>query len=213
MAKQRVVNVKFWDDTYVMKLDPTEKLLFLYFLTNPLTNISGVYEISLRRISFDTGIDSDMVLNIFKRLENDKKIVYRDGWVYIINFIKNQVNSPSVAEGILREVLAVPLPILEQFDIASPHLDTGCGRVWRGWGQGGGTVEGEGVLNLTKLNLTKLNAFADSFLKEKKERGEKRTYRGQEMRQKNGKWFVIPKEGGEWLEFDMRAWKDTEVVK
>ncbi len=58
LAKQRIVNTKFWDDSYITRLTPTEKLLFLYLITNPLTNISGVYELPLKRVAFDTGFSS-----------------------------------------------------------------------------------------------------------------------------------------------------------
>src|SRR5436309_789071 len=61
MATQRLVNTNFWKDTYIIDLDPTQKLLFLYFLTSPRTSLAGVYEISLREAAFDTGIDRDMV--------------------------------------------------------------------------------------------------------------------------------------------------------
>jgi len=47
-------------------------------------------------------------------------------------------------------------------------------------------------VKLSKVNLIKKNA---SF-KEKKP-----FYEGQEMRLSKGKWWVIPKEGGSWLEF------------
>jgi len=136
MAKQRVISVKFWDDTYVMQLDPIEKLLFLYFLTNPLTNICGIYEITTRRIAFDTGINSEMVEKILKRYEKDNKIIYRDGWLCITNFIKNQNLNPSVVGGIERELKLVPKTTLTQLATACPSLTQA------------------GTLNLTKLNLT-----------------------------------------------------------
>ena len=44
MSKQRSVDTCFWDDRYITQLDPSEKLLFLYLLTNTLTNICGVYQ-------------------------------------------------------------------------------------------------------------------------------------------------------------------------
>ena len=37
----------------------------------------------------------------------------------------------------------------------------------------------------------------------------KRFYRNQEMRFAQNKWWVLPKDVGEWLEFDMRAFKET----
>ena len=72
--KKRYISTKFRDDWFVVNLDPIEKLLFLYFLTNPLTNVAGIYEISMRRISFDTWIDKDMILKIIERFT--KKISY-----------------------------------------------------------------------------------------------------------------------------------------
>ena len=100
MAKNRYINTKFWDDNYISELDPIEKLLFLYLLTNPITNIAGIYEIPLRRIAFDTGIDSDMVKKILERFERDKKIFYKDGWIIIKNFIHHQAINPKVKKGI-----------------------------------------------------------------------------------------------------------------
>jgi len=90
MNKLRSVNTHFWDDSYVVNLDPIEKLLFLYFVTNPLCNLLGIYEISLRRIAFDTGIDKDMVLKILSRFEKDGKATYRNGYIVLANYTKNQ---------------------------------------------------------------------------------------------------------------------------
>jgi len=102
MAKQRYVNTKFWDDNYVIELDPIEKLLFLYFMTNPLTNIAGIYEISLKRISFDTGIDKEMVLKIISRFSKEKKIYYYENHIIICNFPKHQEceKKPKIKTGI-----------------------------------------------------------------------------------------------------------------
>ncbi len=108
MAKQRYIDTRFWDDTYTCDLDPIEKLLFLYFLTNPLSNICGAYEISLKRIAFDTGIDKDMVLKILARFEKSERIIYKDGWVCILNFIKNQSNAPKIQQGIENAVKCCP---------------------------------------------------------------------------------------------------------
>jgi hypothetical protein len=111
MAKQRYINTRFWDDSYVIDLDPIEKLLFIYFLTNPLTSIVGAYEISARRIAFDTGIDRDMVPKILKRFEESGKIFYVDGWIVIKNFIKHQSINPKIVSGIRNELMNLPAPV------------------------------------------------------------------------------------------------------
>lgn len=107
-SKLRSVNTKFWDDKYVIDLDPIEKLLFLYFLTNPLTTLAGVYEISLRRIAFDTGIDKDMVLKILDRFERDKKIYYRDSFVILVNYRKNQKFTSKMEINVQNTILSLP---------------------------------------------------------------------------------------------------------
>ena len=74
MATQRYISTSFWDDEWVQKLDPSEKFLYLYLMTNPLTNIAGVYKISAKRISFDTGFNSDTVGHILDKFEKARKI-------------------------------------------------------------------------------------------------------------------------------------------
>jgi len=90
MSKLRSVNTHFWDDNYTSQLDPIEKLLFLYLLTNPLTNMLGIYELPMRRIAFDTGIDRDMVAKVFERFKRDGKADYVEGFVILKNFLRNQ---------------------------------------------------------------------------------------------------------------------------
>jgi hypothetical protein len=122
MAKQRYINTRFWDDGYIVTLDPIEKLLFLYFLTNPLTEISGAYEIPLRRIAFDTGIDRDMVLKIVARFAEEDKIIYQDGWVLVCNFIKHQSANPKITKGIELSVSGCPDWIKDRLCIAYDRL-------------------------------------------------------------------------------------------
>jgi len=106
-GKQRYINTKFWDDPYVIELDPSEKLLFIYLMTNTLTNIAGIYEVSLRRISFDTGFDRDMVQKILDRFQENGKILYQDGWLVIKNFIKHQKQSENPDDNINKGIKAI----------------------------------------------------------------------------------------------------------
>ena len=117
MAKFRMVNTKFWDDSYVVELDPIEKLLFLYLLTNPLTNVSGVYELPLKRVAFDTGIDKEMIEKIVKRFEGDGKVVHLTGWIGIKNFIRHQSLNTNVKKGISVEIAKAPPQLLERLGI------------------------------------------------------------------------------------------------
>lgn len=108
MSKKRSVDTHFWNDNYVADLDPIEKILFLYFLTNPLTNMLGVYEIPLRRIAFDTGIDSDMVKKLIHRFDADEKFSYIDGFVVVHNFLDHQKLNTNMKTSAKNEFLALP---------------------------------------------------------------------------------------------------------
>lgn len=108
MSKQRYVNTKFWTDGYISELDPIEKLLFLYFITNQQTDICGIYEVPLKTVSTDTGIEKEMVKKVLDRFERDEKMKYQNGWICIRNFIKHQSENPKIKRGIEISLEKVP---------------------------------------------------------------------------------------------------------
>ena len=124
MAKKRFVNTKFWDDSFILTLPPEGKLLFLYLITNSLTDICGIYEISIERIIFDTKLSADTVKKCLSLLTYDNKILYIDGWIIIKNFPKYFGDSPKVKEGAKRSLASVPKSILakvSKLDIQYPY--------------------------------------------------------------------------------------------
>jgi hypothetical protein len=140
MAKQRYIKDSFWSDPYIQELWQIEKLLFLYLLTNDKVNIAWIYEITERQICFDTGIDKNKLEQSIEKLSKDKKIIYKNNRIIIINFIKNQNVNPSVEKGIERVINWLPNWIKD-------NLGTACIQ--------DGTYFT--LLNLTLLNSTLLN--------------------------------------------------------
>ena len=106
MAKYRAVYSKIWIDRDYMKLGKDGKLIFLYLITNPYINNSGIYEMPVKTISFDTGISCPTVgqllgngsmSNIIYDLENEI--------VYVKNIRKyNKSGNPlQVEKGVIAE--------------------------------------------------------------------------------------------------------------
>ena len=122
MAKNRLVNTRFWIDDYISHLDPIEKLLFLYLLTNPMTDICGVYEMPVKVMAVETGIDKDMVLKVLKRFERDKKVFYDSGWVAIKNFTKHQTINPKVEKGIEIGLSKAPKQLIDRLSSSIDRL-------------------------------------------------------------------------------------------
>lgn len=116
MAKQRYINTKMWEDSWFTSLDQIEQLVFIYFLTNPMTNLCGVYELSKGTIGRAVGLESLMLEEILRRFEESGKVFYRDGWVIIPNFLKHQnIKSPTIKKGIEIGLESVPEHIKQEF--------------------------------------------------------------------------------------------------
>jgi len=124
MSKKRYVSTTFWRDDYISSLDPSEKLLFLYLLTCPDTTIAGVYQIPIKIIAADTGFDKDMIVKILERLGRDGKVLYRDGWIAIKNFLKHQSENPSVRAGVERELVSVPQDMIDFVTACGQPVDS-----------------------------------------------------------------------------------------
>ena len=114
MAKRRMIDTRFWSDNFIADLNPLDRYLFLYFLTNEHTNISGIYEVPLKRISDETGIEKEMLLRMIKRLKG--KIAYIKGWVAIRNFSKYQSDNEKVRIGVKNAKALIPKHILDKID-------------------------------------------------------------------------------------------------
>ena len=109
-----MINTKFWDDNFVGELNPTGKLLFLYLLTNPLTNLLGVYEITIRRIEFDTGIDKGKIADYLEGFAKAKKAFLIDDYIIIPNWLKNQELNSNMKKAVIKEFNALPNTLKEK---------------------------------------------------------------------------------------------------
>lgn len=113
-GKNRIVNTKFWSDSYIQTLTDRQKLLFLYLITNELTNIAGIYEITLKRMSFDTTIEESEIKEILTKFAADQKIFFIKDHIILINAIKHQKKNPSILKGIHQILTELPAEV-QQF--------------------------------------------------------------------------------------------------
>jgi hypothetical protein len=96
MSKLRSVSTAFWSDPWIETLTPNQKLLFLYLITNEKTNMLGIYEASIKKISFETGIPEATVSKDLKAFESLGKVKYSKTFVILTNFIKHQNYNPNM---------------------------------------------------------------------------------------------------------------------
>ncbi|HGE70866.1 TPA: hypothetical protein ENX78_08535 [Candidatus Poribacteria bacterium] len=116
MSQQRFISTSYWDDGWVRKLSPNEKLFYLYLLTNTLTNIAGIYKILDDRIEFDCGFSKEEISRMWKKFSEAKKAIrYDDEWVILPAWPSHQKweDRPKIKKGIISILKKLPEGVLE----------------------------------------------------------------------------------------------------
>ena len=111
--KYRQVNTKFWSDVWVVdELNPLDRYLFLYSITNDKANDLLIYEISKRTISHETGLTVDEIDRMFKRLES--RLIYFKGFIIFKNGINNKNYNPNQFIGMSKMLMDYPEDVIQK---------------------------------------------------------------------------------------------------
>ena len=125
MSKNLFFNRRFWQDQYISDLDPVEKLVFVYLITNPYCGLTGIYELPVKYAAFETGLDTEMVRKIMQRLHDDGKVFVSGSWVCVRNYPKYQkFSGVKLEKGIINELKTIPSHILLNFIELGYPIDT-----------------------------------------------------------------------------------------
>jgi hypothetical protein len=81
----RIIYTEIWQDDFFVGLNPDEKLLFIYYLTNESVNIIHFYKCGSNRVKADTGIDTPIILQAQQKFEKEGKIFFKNGYVFLRN--------------------------------------------------------------------------------------------------------------------------------
>jgi hypothetical protein len=118
MATFRKIHTTFWSDPFVESLTDKQKLFYLYLMSNDKTKQSGIYEISLRQIKFETGFSESEVRELLKFLIDNNKIKWSEqtNEIALGNWSKyNFSNSPKIVKCIQTELLEVKNTLLIKY--------------------------------------------------------------------------------------------------
>lgn len=115
MAGYRQFHTKFWKDGWVIELEPLERYLFTYLFTNEQSSISGIFELPIRIIQNETGLDKSFILATLDKFEKSQKILYRDGIVWVVKMrIHHKNMSPTTSARVNADVASIPEGIVKQ---------------------------------------------------------------------------------------------------
>lgn len=107
MALYRQLQVKFWQDGFVLDLTPEEKFFYAYLMTNSKTTQCGIFELPKRIIEMETGYNRETVDKLIKRFVDYGKIYYSQETkeIMVKNWIKyNFINSKNTILCINKEL-------------------------------------------------------------------------------------------------------------
>ena len=117
--KTRIIKTRIWsDDEKFCELSPLGKLGFLYYITNERIGMSGMYECPTRTTKFEITVNDLQLGKIKDELSSNYMVLFKDGWIYVINAIKHNKyrNSPDNEKAYQKEIALIPDVVRRYFD-------------------------------------------------------------------------------------------------
>lgn len=87
---KRVIPISFWTDPYTVENYSVEdKYFILYLMTNPATTQVGIYRLSKKVMSFETGYTTDVINVLLDRFENKYNLIIYSSETQEITLLKS----------------------------------------------------------------------------------------------------------------------------
>lgn len=118
----RMVDCATWDDPWFEALHPKGKLFFLYLLTNPRSTSCGAFEITPRKMAFETGLTLEDVEGFLEAWAPRVQWFPEHQIVFLKNFYRRQTNSEKVRINAARIVASYPIAVQRAIAIEYPEL-------------------------------------------------------------------------------------------
>lgn len=105
----RMINTNLEDDPWFTSLPIEEQRVFLQLLITRRGEMSGIFFYSDKQMIFDMPfINPDRLQLIKRRFESDDKVYFKDGWLWLKNFRKNNFfKSSQQKSGIATQLLTI----------------------------------------------------------------------------------------------------------
>lgn len=84
----RILYTKIWEDDFFCELTPSEKVVFIYYITNNAVNILHCYECPNRKVAFETGVSLDTIEKAKAKFTASGKMSFFSNYVYLANASK-----------------------------------------------------------------------------------------------------------------------------
>jgi hypothetical protein len=132
MADYRQLHTKTWVDSWFLELTPEQKLLFIHLFSNARASVCGLYELPIRVLSFETGLERPVIEKCLELFAHAGKVYYdfQTSVVWVVHMAKYQSSSsPKLKTRIEADIKAVPdcelkrsfLEKYPEYTVSIPH--------------------------------------------------------------------------------------------
>jgi len=121
--KSRIVKISLWYEDDFTELSRDAKFLFLYLLTCPFIELTGIFRFPKRHVMLEAGFNDNELQSGLDELEKINKAFVYKGWIYIPKTDKHNKYSVGTKTkiGFYRELADIPKNILEYFNKRYPY--------------------------------------------------------------------------------------------
>jgi hypothetical protein len=118
----RMIDTATWDDPWFAELEPDAKLVFLYLLTNRRSTAAGAFEITIRHMAFETGLDGARIDAILAELNPRVQWWPAHQVIWIRNFFRHQAANENFAKSARTYIDGLPVEIQRAIGSVYPDL-------------------------------------------------------------------------------------------
>ena len=115
----RMFNPYFWKDPKIEEFNHLTKYLYIYLITNNHAGWSGCYEITLKKIIYETDFPSEKKLQESLKDLTDNNLIQYDtqtNEIILYNWYKsNWTTSPKIDMVIYKDILKIKSPIFKEY--------------------------------------------------------------------------------------------------
>lgn len=115
--KTRIIQTRFYDDEFIVDCDLFSQHLYMYLLTCQYINLCGIFQLSLKKVQFESKLSEEQLLLALETLSKGGKAFYHRGWFFIPNAIKNNnyANFEGNRKALVKEISLIPQDVISNF--------------------------------------------------------------------------------------------------
>ena len=95
MSIFKQIQDKFWQNEFVLQLQPEERYFYMYLMTNTMTTLCGIYKFNMKLAELETGLTSEVITKHLSTFESHGKLIISktSKEIMIVNWFKHNFKS------------------------------------------------------------------------------------------------------------------------